>query len=133
LTWTASASGTYLIVVSEAEACGVSENADVANGFPAITCLGNVGIDQAAAIGGAFRIYPNPTMGLFTVDLQGVRTSANDRLEVLDISGRHIVSEQLGADLTKRVDLTAQPAGSYFVNIHQADRVLREKLVLVKD
>jgi hypothetical protein len=92
-----------------------------------------VGIDQAAAIGGAFRIYPNPTMGLFTVDLQGVRTSANDRLEVLDISGRRIVSEQLGADLTKRVDLTAQPAGSYFVNIHQADRVLREKLVLVKD
>lgn len=133
ITWVAGESGTYLIVVSEADACGTSTNNGTANGNPAITCLGNVGIQQAETIGGALRIYPNPATGLFTVDLQGVRTSASDMLEVLDISGRRIVSEKLGGEVTKRVDLSGQPAGTYFVNIHQADRVLREKLVVVKD
>jgi hypothetical protein len=87
-----------------------------------------------AAVGGAFRIFPNPTNGLFSVDLQGVKVGANDRMEVLDISGRRVMSEQIrNGEVLKQIDLTAQPAGSYFVNIHQSDRVLREKLVLVKN
>lgn len=134
ITWVASASGTYLIVVSEAEACGTSTNNATANGFPAITCITNTGIGQVAAVGGAFRIFPNPTNGLFSVDLQGVKVGANDRMEVLDISGRRVMSEQIrNGEVLKQIDLTAQPAGSYFVNIHQSDRVLREKLVLVKN
>jgi hypothetical protein len=45
-----------------------------------------------------------------------------------------VMSEQLrNGEVLKQIDLTAQPAGSYFVNIHQSDRVLREKLVLVKN
>ncbi|MBK9626718.1 MAG: T9SS type A sorting domain-containing protein [Flavobacteriales bacterium] len=41
LTWTASEAGTYLIVVSEDGACGVSTNDGTDNGFPAITCVGS--------------------------------------------------------------------------------------------
>lgn len=39
ITWTASESGTYLVVINEAGACGVEGNTD--NGFPAITCEGS--------------------------------------------------------------------------------------------
>jgi len=38
ITWTATESGTYLIVINEAGACGIAGNTD--NGFPAITCDG---------------------------------------------------------------------------------------------
>ncbi len=38
LTWTASESGSYVIVVTEAGACGTTTNTAVNNGFPAITC-----------------------------------------------------------------------------------------------
>lgn len=39
ITWTASESGTYLIVINEADNCGNAFNTD--NGFPAITCAGD--------------------------------------------------------------------------------------------
>ncbi len=132
LTWTASESGSYLIVVSEDGACGTSANAGTSNGFPAITCVGSSNVGEVVATG--FNMFPNPTNGLFTIDLQGMRTGVRDMLEVIDLSGRRVMSEQIGkGEVIKQLDLTAQPAGTYFVNIHQADRVLREKLVLVKD
>lgn len=40
ITWTASASGSYLIVINEVGSCGVAGQVD--NGFPAITCSGTV-------------------------------------------------------------------------------------------
>jgi hypothetical protein len=38
ITWTASESGTYLIVINEAGMCGMSDNTSTDNGFPALTC-----------------------------------------------------------------------------------------------
>ncbi|MBV6653140.1 MAG: SprB repeat-containing protein, partial [Mameliella sp.] len=40
ITWTASESGTYLIVINEADNCGGGDNTGVSNGFPALTCAG---------------------------------------------------------------------------------------------
>lgn len=40
ITWTATESGTYLIVINEAGNCGGGSNIAVNNGFPALTCLG---------------------------------------------------------------------------------------------
>ncbi len=39
LTWTATESGTYLIAVTEAGACGTTTNTATDNGFPAMTCV----------------------------------------------------------------------------------------------
>lgn len=41
VTWTASESGTYLIVINEAGFCGGGPNTFTYNGFPALTCIGN--------------------------------------------------------------------------------------------
>ncbi|MEZ5001804.1 MAG: fibronectin type III domain-containing protein [Chitinophagales bacterium] len=38
ISWTASESGTYLIVINEAGLCGTSTNTATDNGFPALTC-----------------------------------------------------------------------------------------------
>jgi hypothetical protein len=38
ITWTASESGTYLIVINEAGECGGGNNLGTGNGFPALTC-----------------------------------------------------------------------------------------------
>lgn len=134
LTWTASESGNYIIVVSEDGACGTSANTNTDNGFPAMTCLGTVGISSIDAQGGAFSVFPNPTNGAFTIDLNQVRIGDRDVLEVFDISGRRVYNEQLRAGETiKQIDLSAQPVGAYFITIQQDQRVLREKLVIVRD
>lgn len=41
ITWTASQSGTYLIVINEAGHCGGGSNLSTDNGWPAITCISN--------------------------------------------------------------------------------------------
>jgi Secretion system C-terminal sorting domain len=41
ITWTASESGTYLIVINELGFCGGGANTFTFNGYPALTCVGN--------------------------------------------------------------------------------------------
>ncbi|MCF8247269.1 MAG: T9SS type A sorting domain-containing protein [Saprospiraceae bacterium] len=41
ITWTASQSGTYLIIINEAGHCGGGSNLSTDNGWPAITCISN--------------------------------------------------------------------------------------------
>jgi len=61
LTWTASETGSYLIVVSEEGACGTSTNAATENGFPAITCNGVA--CPAPQPGCTTWVYPSPATG----------------------------------------------------------------------
>ncbi|WP_235297786.1 T9SS type A sorting domain-containing protein [Portibacter marinus] len=45
ISWTASESGTYIIVINEAGQCGGGENTQTDNGFPSITCTGGVFVE----------------------------------------------------------------------------------------
>lgn len=60
ITWTASESGTYLIVINEAGACGGGNNTSTNNGFPSLTCLG----------GATCPAIPCSAGGLLTTDPQ---------------------------------------------------------------
>ncbi|HFA50973.1 MAG TPA: T9SS type A sorting domain-containing protein [Bacteroidetes bacterium] len=51
ITWTASESGTYLIVINEAGQCGGGDNTQVGNGFPALTCFGGALCDVTCEAG----------------------------------------------------------------------------------
>lgn len=135
LTWTASESGSYLIVVSENGACGTSTNDATDNGFPAITCESS----PATSCGGSsinetsfsLGLYPNPTSGLFTVELPR-NAGSNALVEVLDLSGRiaYSLRNQTGGN-NLRLDLTGQPAGTYFVRVTANGQVFRSKLTLM--
>jgi Secretion system C-terminal sorting domain len=61
-------------------------------------------------------VYPNPTSGRFTVALGGLTKA---ELRVLDLLGREVLQQSADGPLTE-LDLTGQPAGTYFVRV-QAD------------
>ncbi|MEZ4932091.1 MAG: hypothetical protein R2788_08240 [Saprospiraceae bacterium] len=65
ITWTASESGTYLIVINEFEACGSGSNTQVANGFPALTCSGGAFCDLTCEAG---TLTTNGTIVLCSAD-----------------------------------------------------------------
>lgn len=65
ITWTASESGTYLIVINEFEACGGGANTQVANGFPALTCSGGAFCDLTCEAG---TLTTNGTIVLCSAD-----------------------------------------------------------------
>ena len=73
-------------------------------------------------------MYPNPTSGLFTIEL-----SVKDKLEVniYDISGNSVISQTIenGKGL---IDAHHLSAGVYNVNIKGNTSVINKKVVIVK-
>jgi hypothetical protein len=121
ITWTASETGTYVIVINEEGACGVSGQVD--NGYPSITCNGTPLCDVPTAIAEnaatTYSLYPNPNKGQFTISYNG--TGALADLSIMDVSGRILQTEQVnfGAKSMYQVDLGNNANGIYFVRITQ--------------
>ncbi len=135
LTWTASQTGTYLIVVSEQGACGTSSNQSNDNGFPAITCAASaatncatIGIPEVASDRPVL-ISPNPTTGAFTVTVSADARS----IEVLDLNGRLMqgVATTRMPDGKYMMDLSGFAAGTYMVRTDLGNTLNTQRLTLV--
>ncbi|MFT5861123.1 MAG: hypothetical protein ACI865_003242 [Flavobacteriaceae bacterium] len=77
-----------------------------------------------------FEIYPNPTSGIFTLNLSGMEMS--QQLEITDVLG-NIVQFQLlaGGNEELKLELNA-PDGVYFIRILHGNEVSVAKLILSK-
>ncbi|HMQ46977.1 MAG TPA: T9SS type A sorting domain-containing protein [Saprospiraceae bacterium] len=84
ITWTASESGAYLIVITEAGDCGGSGNVSTNNGFPAITCISNAPCDPLA---GACGIGELATTGTTVVCNGGTFDVATNGLDTIPAAG----------------------------------------------
>jgi hypothetical protein len=81
----------------------------------------------------AFRIYPNPTTGIFTVSFEA-KSSSNDRVRIYDQAGKivteHSINLSSGANELK-MDLAGQAKGIYFISIIQdGKKMSTEKIIL---
>lgn len=77
-------------------------------------------------------IYPNPSCGLFTFNIQG-QTEQQGSYAIYDQTGQLVYSKQLFiAEQTKEeVFLPSLAQGNYFLRISLKDQVLTEQLVIV--
>ncbi len=71
------------------------------------------------------RVFPNPSNGMFTVDFGAQEASVT----VIDVTGR-VVFESLNALNEVQVDLSAEMAGVYFVNIIRNGITTVEKVII---
>ena len=85
------------------------------------------GIDEAAA--NNFSVYPNPSTGLFTIELEG--DVSNVKLSILDLNGRTVYSQPLVTNKTN-VDLNTIANGIYTVVLISDDTVFNTKIVVAK-
>ncbi|MCW3077670.1 MAG: hypothetical protein JWO32_2279 [Bacteroidetes bacterium] len=77
-----------------------------------------------------FRVYPNPSNdGIISIEANSVTAS---KIEVINIIGAVISSNNLLADDKIKLDLSSLPAGTYFVRIISGDKSFVEKLILSK-
>lgn len=65
------------------------------------------GIEQAAASASMVKIYPNPTSGNFTVEVEGLQ-----KVEVIDALGRVVINQKNG-----KVDMSALNNGIYSIRV----------------
>lgn len=77
-------------------------------------------------------IYPNPTNGVFSVDIQSVKDATDIALDIYNITGQKVLS--LSREFTKtkhyQVDLTEMPAGIYLLNVTTRNETRVEKIIV---
>jgi len=79
----------------------------------------HVGIDEAENSREAATLWPNPTTGILNIEADGPT-----RIDILDACGHTLLS-----GTAPRLDLTAIPAGIYFVRILTADGVTTKRII----
>ncbi|MCB9225240.1 MAG: T9SS type A sorting domain-containing protein [Crocinitomicaceae bacterium] len=104
--------GTYTITVTDSVGCSNSET---------FTVQDIAGIEDL--IGADLLIYPNPTSGEFTVQLNG-----EYQITITDARGR-LILQKIGADQTM-FDLSSYESGVYFIRIDQNGKMTVRKLML---
>ena len=73
-------------------------------------------------------IYPNPTKGLLTVKMSNMPQHSASSLTLFDIQGRVISQQQTLSDENK-LDISAQPAGTYIMQIAVGEEQVSWKIV----
>ncbi len=76
---------------------------------------------------GAIQIYPNPTSGIFTVDLPASTSSC--AITITDITGKTI-STRISAREKEDFDLSTYPKGIYLIQVETDDKKYNQKIVL---
>jgi hypothetical protein len=79
---------------------------------------------------GTMRIIPNPATGLFRI-VPGI-SGKIQQIDILDLTGRIILSRKCTNDNDYQFDLSSEPQGCYFVKVRLNDEILVRRLVISK-
>ena len=77
-----------------------------------------------------FNIYPNPTNGVFTLDL-GSESSASLNLSVINILGKVVFEKQ---NLSSKTPIKIESAenGTYIIVLKEGDKIVGAKQIIIK-
>jgi len=81
-------------------------------------------------IDNSFRIYPNPTTGLFTIEQRGDISADPVRVDVLSAIGGKILSTEFRGVPRQDLSIKGNPAGIYFVKVTAGSRMQTVKIIL---
>jgi hypothetical protein len=76
-----------------------------------------------------FTLYPNPTNGNFTIMQKGERQYGNVKVEVYNMSGKKVLTDNMIGLEKHEILITGLPSGLYFVKVVADDYVETIKLV----
>lgn len=64
-----------------------------------------------------FRAYPNPTTGIFALELNQVEAGMPATLEIYNLMGNRLMQKEISGTSLWNIDLTALPRGMYIVRV----------------
>jgi len=73
-------------------------------------------------------IYPNPTRGMLTVKFSDLPQDAVSSITLFDMQGKIITQQQSLSD-ENRLDISAQPVGTYIMQITVGEEVTNWKII----
>ncbi len=76
-----------------------------------------------------FKVYPNPTDGTFTLELETVEEGSDILIEVLGLLGGRVLSDRLPPQRMHTLSLSGHQPGVYIIRITQGDKVGVERVI----
>ncbi|MDX1908478.1 MAG: T9SS type A sorting domain-containing protein [Bacteroidia bacterium] len=74
-------------------------------------------------------VYPNPSNGLFNLEIQG-NPGVTYQVKVVNLIGQTIAEQQVEPHTRTRFDLSNAPRGVYFIQISDGQEQLMRRVVL---
>lgn len=75
------------------------------------------------------KIYPNPSSGKFTIQINDLKLSAtNCQLSISNIQGKSIYQSVI-INTKSEIDISNQPSGLYIISVNTGEKVYHQKLV----
>jgi|GEM_PF-3123596 len=76
-----------------------------------------------------FKVYPNPTNGNFTLELNGDFESSATAVEIYDLIGEKVLSVRLTGEHSHDFSLSGETTGIYFIRVISGNRVETVKII----
>lgn len=116
-TFTPTLAGTYACIITYQ---GCSKTSDCIHINP-------LGIEQGAT--DKIRIFPNPSSGSFSINLDHGSSTGNSLLIIRDIGGKQVYTKKIGNERVSTLDLDLS-SGMYILTIRRKDNEQRIKLII---
>ncbi|MDD3322822.1 MAG: T9SS type A sorting domain-containing protein [Paludibacter sp.] len=73
-------------------------------------------------------IYPNPTKGMFQVEVKLLDTNLKNYLRLYSLSGANILEMKIESEFTN-IDISKYPTGAYLMDLYLGDKVSKWKVI----
>lgn len=104
------AAGTYSVIITDDLGCVLE--------FVGIVVGSSVSITELDGVD--YTLYPNPSSGVFTIDL-GAEPNSDIQISITDVSGRIVYSQTSGVTQFIQLDFSDKAAGTYYITISTND------------
>ncbi|MCH8318328.1 MAG: T9SS type A sorting domain-containing protein, partial [Bacteroidetes bacterium] len=118
------APGPYTVIVTDSNGCQGTLSVIVTEPPLGITEFGlNI----------TFEIYPNPSAGIFTFEIQNLQTE-DINIDIYNVLGEKVFTRSIPdvKNITQKIDLGSLPGGIYFVKLFTAGEVINSRIAVVK-
>ena len=114
--------GDYVLTVLDASGCTFTSEVYTVDELTSLTNLSN-GITAT--------IRPNPSPDKFLLELNGLTSTKEFRLELINLSGKSIMNKkiELDSEYSEWIDLSTQSAGVYLLRIQSEDSTVVYRLI----
>ncbi len=97
----------------------------------AVLLTNTIGIDESAVVASTFNIFPNPAKDNLNISFE-LKSKSSLMIEVLDITGRIVISNDLGTRNAgiyhEKINLDGLASGMYLMNIRTGKGVVGKKV-----
>jgi len=130
VTVTCSSTGSYCALSNIYRLQAGNESAGIAQ----INVLPQVGINEVTTPNSAFNVFPNPNNGSFSIALGKWNNKAEASLIIYNMLGEAVYTSafEAGGGLNKRIDLSRDSSGAYYMQLNTPKGYFTRKLIITK-